>query len=335
MSSSLLDWIYKGLGARAVARRSFSRLGWLAAFAAAGLMASAYAEDLGPTPPPTPSATSVPPIATAAPAEMVAEPPAIAEYNAAPIPVSTALTKHVRAALLVDMDTGQVLFEKSADKRMPPASLTKIMTALIALQVARADSVVTVSPEAVRARPTKLGLKTYEQFRLLDLVAAMLITSANDACVAVASYLAGSEDNFVVLMNNRAASLGLQNTHFENACGFDGPRHYSTASDLARLAEAAMKDPTFRMLVRLPEMDITSMDQSRRITLRNTNYLLNNEEVTGIKTGFTSKAGRCLIASAMRDGHQILLVGLNFRDRWFTSQELLRYGLSVSMFNES
>jgi D-alanyl-D-alanine carboxypeptidase (penicillin-binding protein 5/6) len=131
------------------------------------------------------------------------------------------------------------------------------------------------------------------------------------------------------MMNERARALGLENTHFDNACGFDAPGHYSTAADLAKLTEEALQASAFSMMVRTVTRDIASVDGTRHVPLHSTNELLLDPDVTGVKTGYTSKAGRCLIASMFKDGHQLLLVGLNVMDRWEQATQLLRYGQAV------
>jgi D-alanyl-D-alanine carboxypeptidase (penicillin-binding protein 5/6) len=128
------------------------------------------------------------------------------------------------------------------------------------------------------------------------------------------------------MMNERARALGLTNTHFANPCGFDAPGHYSTAADLAKLTELALQQPMFAMMVRTIVRDIASVDGKRQVSLHSTNELLLDPDVNGVKTGYTSKAGRCLIASMFKDGHRLLLVGLNVKDRWEQAPRLLRYG---------
>ena len=157
----------------------------------------------------------------------------------------------------------------------------------------------------------------------------MLVTSANDACEAIAWHVGGDADKFVTMMNERARTLGLTNTHFTNACGFDAPGHYSTAADLAKLTEQALQIPAISMMVRTVTRDIASVDGTRQVSLRSTNEMLLDPDVNGVKTGYTSKAGRCLIASMFKDGHRLLLVGLNVRDRWEQAPRLLRYGQAV------
>ncbi|MBU6479015.1 MAG: D-alanyl-D-alanine carboxypeptidase [Nitrospirae bacterium] len=232
------------------------------------------------------------------------------------------------ALYLVELKSGRVLLEKDATRRLPPASLTKLMTALVALEAATPEQVVRVDRRALVHR-SSLKLRSGEQFLLRDLLTAMLVTSANDACEAIAWYVGGNAGRFVTLMNERARTLGLKNTHFANACGFDAPGHYSTAADLAKLTEQALQVPAISMMVRTITRDITSVDGARQVLLRSTNEMLLDPDVNGVKTGYTSKAGRCLIASMFKDGHRLLLVGLNVRDRWEQATSLLRYGQAV------
>jgi D-alanyl-D-alanine carboxypeptidase (penicillin-binding protein 5/6) len=232
------------------------------------------------------------------------------------------------ALYLVELKSGRVLLEKDATRRLPPASLTKLMTALVALEAAPLQEAVKIDSRALAHR-SSLKFQAGEEFLLRDLLTAMLVTSANDACEAIAWHVGGTANRFVAMMNERASALGLQNTHFANACGFDAPGHYSTAADLAKLTEQALQVPAISMMVRTVTRDIASVDGTRQVPLRTTNELLLDPDVTGVKTGYTSKAGRCLIASMFKDGHQLLLVGLNVMDRWEQAPRLLRYGQAL------
>jgi D-alanyl-D-alanine carboxypeptidase (penicillin-binding protein 5/6) len=229
------------------------------------------------------------------------------------------------ALYLVELKSGRVLLEKDATRRLPPASLTKIMTALIALESAPLQEVVKIDRRAL-VHPSSLKFQPGEEFLLRDLLTAMLVTSANDACEAVAWHVGGDADKFIAMMNERARALGLTNTHFANPCGFDAPGHYSTAADLAKLTEQALQEPVFSMMVRTIARDIATVDGTRKVSLHSTNELLLDPDVNGVKTGYTSKAGRCLIASMFKDGHRLLLVGLNVKDRWEQVPRLLRHG---------
>lgn len=233
--------------------------------------------------------------------------------------------------LLKELNTGRVLYEHEPGKRLSPASLTKIMSALVILEHGRLDDLVTVSPAAARAHKTHLRLKAGQVFRLDDLLKAMLIVSANDACLAAIEHVGGDESQFVGLMNDKAAALGLQNTHFTNGCGFDGPDHYSTAEDLAVLSVIALQQPIFRNLVKEERAMIMPVNGTRAYLLHTTNRLLGRiPGVEGIKTGFTSKAGRCLIAKVSQNGSDLLLVILNSSRRWNTATSLITYGLRAS-----
>ncbi|HMS84052.1 MAG TPA: D-alanyl-D-alanine carboxypeptidase family protein [Nitrospira sp.] len=233
--------------------------------------------------------------------------------------------------LLKELRSGRVLFEHDIEKRLSPASLTKIMSALVILERARLDDLATVSKNAARAPKTHLRIKVGEVFRLGDLLKAMMMVSANDACLAAVEHVGGDEAQFVTLMNAKAAALGLSDTHFSNGCGFDGPDHYSTADDLAKLSEVAMRNATFRNLVKAEREIITPVSGYRAYVLHNTNRLLGRiPGVEGVKTGFTSKAGRCLIAKVSQNGSDLLLVILNSNRRWTTAKSLIDYGFRLT-----
>lgn len=233
--------------------------------------------------------------------------------------------------LLKELRSGRILFEHEVEKRLSPASLTKIMSALIILERGRLDDLATVSKNAARAPKTHLRLKVGEVFRLGDLLKAMMMVSANDACLAAVEHVGGDEEQFVTLMNAKAVALGLSDTHFSNGCGFDGPDHYSTAEDLAKLSEVAMRNAVFRELVKEERKIITPVSGYRAYILHNTNRLLGRiPGVEGVKTGFTSKAGRCLIAKVSHNGSDLLLVILNSNRRWNTAKSLIDYGFRLT-----
>jgi len=256
------------------------------------------------------------------------------------VPVRTAIAPHqfppwrvapAHGILLKELNSGRVLYEHDAGKRMSPASLTKIMSALVILERGQLDDFVTISPNAARAHKTHLRMKSGQVFRLEDLLKAMLIMSANDACLAAVEHVGGDEAQFVAIMNTKAATLGLADTHFNDACGFDNPDHYSTAEDLAALSVIALDQPIFRQLVREERAIITPVNGHHAYVLHNTNRLLGRiPGVEGIKTGFTSKAGRCLIAKVSQNGSDLLLVILNSKRRWNTATNLITYGLQAA-----
>lgn len=251
-----------------------------------------------------------------------------AHYTLQPLPWKR-IPAH--SILLKELRSGRILYEHEGEKRLSPASLTKIMSALIILEQGRLDDLATVSKNAARAPKTHLRLKVGQVFHLKDLLKAMMMVSANDACLAAVEHVGGDEEQFVKLMNAKAVALGLSDTHFSNGCGFDGPDHYSTAEDLAKLSEVAMRNPVFRELVKDEREIITPVSGYRAYVLHNTNRLLGRiPGVEGVKTGFTSKAGRCLIAKVSHNGSDLLLVILNSKRRWNTAKSLIDYGFRIT-----
>ena len=230
---------------------------------------------------------------------------------------------NVAAAYLVKVD-GREVWARNPDKRLPPGSLAKMMTALLVLERADLRSVVTVSREAGRESGTRLGLAPGDRMTVLELLAATLIGSANDACHALADHVAGSETKFVAMMNARAREMGLSGTRFANVCGHDDPGMHSTARDLARLAEAAMGNPVFAKMAGLEDGWIATAEGGKKFPLGNKNLLIGRYRgAKGVKTGFTGRAGKCLAAFAERDGKRVLLILLNAPDRWWKAEEIL------------
>lgn len=226
----------------------------------------------------------------------------------------------VAEAYLVKRD-GRVLWAANADAHMSPASLTKMMTALVALESGNLEDVVTVSRAASRERGSTIGLRKGDQLRVRDLLAAMVVRSANDACRAIADHVGVT---FVARMNQRARAMGLRDTQFADPCGWDAPGQYSTASDLARLAEQAMQHPEFARLASRVHVTIATTNDRRKFHFSNTNALIGRYEgAIGVKTGTTGRAGHCLVAIAERNGVRVVLVLLKARDRWWNAVGLL------------
>ena len=224
---------------------------------------------------------------------------------------------------------GREVWAHKPDLPLSIASLTKIMTALLVLEKAGVEDVVTVPHKASRETGTRLGLKPGDKFYAIDLLAAALLSSANDACHALAAHVSGSEASFVNLMNARARELGLAHTHFTNACGHDHPKHYSNAHDLAALAEVALQNPIFAKMVSLVGAEIRTIDGKKTFRVENKNELIGRYPgAVGVKTGFTRRAGKCLIALVERDGSKSLLVLLNAPDRWWTATRMLDAALA-------
>lgn len=232
-------------------------------------------------------------------------------------------------AYLVQVD-GKTLWARNADRHLPPASLTKIMMALLVLEDGRLDEVVTVRPEAAAQRGTRMGLRAGDRMRVADLLRAALIASANDACHALAQWSAGSAAGFVARMNAKARALGLSATHFVNPCGFDAPRHLASANDLARLSERALQMPMFAQIVAQDRASARTIDGARTFEVRTTNALLGRlPGARGVKSGYTARAGKCLVALAERNGVRVLLVMLDARDRWWDAHGVIDHAFDV------
>ena len=229
----------------------------------------------------------------------------------------------IASAYLVKRD-GVVLWAGQERARLAPASLAKLMTALLALERGKLDEPVTIGRSVLQATGTRIGLKPGEQLRAGDLLAATVVRSANDACRALAEYLGGSTRKFIETMNRRAAALGLADTKFADPCGHDREGQYSSAADLARLAEEVMRHPEYLRLARLQRVSFKTLDGARSFSLRNTNALIGRYEgAIGLKTGHTEGAGNCLVALAERDGVRVLAVLLNAPNRWWNAVGLL------------
>lgn len=238
-------------------------------------------------------------------------------------------TVHVTAdaAVLLDADTGQVLYAKNPHQRRPIASTTKIMTALLAIECGDLDDMVRVSPRAAGVEGSSIYLGAGEKLTLEELVYGALMHSGNDACVAIAEHIAPREDIFVQWMNRRAVMLGLKNSTFMNTNGLPHKDHLSTAYDLAVIARKALQNPVFNHIVSTRNHVIKGPGGQRHLS--NTNQMLwGYKGADGVKTGTTSAAGRCLVSSASRDGRRQIAVVLHSDDRYGDSVRLLDYGFA-------
>ena len=225
-----------------------------------------------------------------------------------------------RAALLADARTGTILFEQAAHERLAPASTTKIMTALIALEQGDLADVVTVPREALTVGEASMGLEAGEEVTLGDLLYGLLLVSANDAALTIAIHIGGSVEDFVALMNERAAALGLTDTHFVNPHGLDDPQHLTSAADLLTLTREALSNPDFARIVATSQATVAGRP------LVNTNQLLETYEgADGVKTGTTDAAGECLVASVTREEGQAIVVVLGSSDRYADVKALLDF----------
>jgi D-alanyl-D-alanine carboxypeptidase (penicillin-binding protein 5/6) len=198
------------------------------------------------------------------------------------------------------------------------------MTALLVLEQNQPDSVVTVSAAATRETGTRLHLKAGERFLMQGLLTAALIASANDACHALADHVAKNETAFVARMNRRAQALGMQDTHFSNACGHDAPDHYSSAQDLALLAHELLKHETLLGITAREKYQITALNSQHQYVFESKNALIGRYPgALGLKTGFTPMAGKCLVAYAKRNSIDVLLIILHGNDRWWDAVDML------------
>lgn len=226
------------------------------------------------------------------------------------------------AAYLVTVN-GAVLWQRAPERPLPPASLTKIMTALVLLDDWQPETVVRVSPRAAAAIGSRIGLRAGDALRLADAFDALLVASANDACLALAEHAAGSVERFVARMNAKARALELAATTFKNPCGLDEPGHLSTVRDLQRLANRAMQAPEIARAVALPTVEVRTL-AGRALRKPSGNLLLGRVPgAIGVKTGYTRRAGKCLAALVRRGRDEVSLVMLDAPDRWWTASILI------------
>lgn len=233
------------------------------------------------------------------------------------------------AAILVEAVSGMILYAKNEHQQRAPASTTKIMTAIVALEKGNLEDIVTVSPRAARTGGSSLWLKAGDMLSLGELLEGVLLRSGNDGSVALAEHIAGSEQGFVELMNRKAREIGALKSRFRNTHGLTTPNHYTTAFDLAQITRYGFTHPEFTRIVGAKEESVEWFMREKTRMARNTNRLLwSFAGADGVKTGTTSRAGYCLVASATRDGRKFISVVLNSPDRWGESARLLEYGFN-------
>jgi len=237
------------------------------------------------------------------------------------------------AAILVDAQSGDILFSHNATTRLPIASTTKIMTALVALEKLDLNKQVTVSARAVSTIGSKSGLEQGESLTVEQLLYALLVVSGNDAAIALAEAAAGSVEAFVAEMNKRAESLGLTDTHFANPSGVNNTKHFSSARDLAVLARTALQNPTFASIVSTRDFALPPLADGTKREFHNHNVLLGELAwVNGVKTGSTPYAKYCVVVSGSTEGVSLIAVVLGAAEdetRWKEARALLEYGLSL------
>lgn len=233
------------------------------------------------------------------------------------------------SAVVIEAETGTVLYECNAHERRAMASTTKIMTALLTIEAGDLDREFTVDPYAIRVEGTSMGLSEGDRVSRRDLLYGILLPSGNDAANAAAVSVAGSIGNFADLMNRKAEELGLSDTHFVTPSGLDAEGHYTTALDLARLTAYAMKNEVFRSVVCCRSAEVEFGNPPYKRTLYNSNKLLSQYDgAIGVKTGFTDNARRCLVSAAQRNGVMLIAVTLNAPDDWNDHAKMLDFGFS-------
>lgn len=264
----------------------------------------------------------------------------IGHFTYAANDINSDLKIYSDAAILIDSNTGTVLYSKNDDEKLYPASTTKILTAIIAIEKCNLDDVVTVTKSAISAIPAGYSsayLSEGENINVKDLLTVFLVHSANDAGYILAEHISGSIDEFANLMNEKALDIGCKNTHFVNPSGIHNKEHYTTAYDLSLIARYCMKNSTFRNIVSLKSCTINSTNKFGVRKYTNTNDLLSPsskyylEDCIGIKTGYTAQAKNCLISACYKDNLELIsvILGANQTEKGESS----RYIDTINLFN--
>ncbi|MDP5273756.1 D-alanyl-D-alanine carboxypeptidase family protein [Chengkuizengella axinellae] len=231
---------------------------------------------------------------------------------------------------LIDVESGRILANKDGDKQMLIASITKIMTAIVAIEEGDLASKVNVGKNAYRKEGSSIYLKLGEQMNLEDMIYGLMLRSGNDAATAIAEHVGGSIEGFAYLMNKKADEIGMQNSHFMNPHGLNEEGHYSSANDIARLTAYALNDPLFQEIVGTKVKKVPNPHEEWDYTWYNKNKMLSlYEGADGVKTGYTKNAGRCLVSSATKNGQQLAVVTLNDPHDWVDHSRLLDYGFET------
>lgn len=238
-------------------------------------------------------------------------------------------TIKAKAAIVVDGITGKVLYSKNAEEQRYPASTTKIMSLIVALEHGNLDDVVTASHNAATTEGSSLWLTEGEQLKVIDLLYGIMLISGNDATVAIAEHISGSVEKFAQLMTEKAHAIGAKDTHFANSSGLPDPKHFTTAHDLARITAYGYKNPMFSEIVSTKHKVIPWAGKEFGRDLYNEDRMLwLYEGGNGVKTGYTELAGRCLVSGAKRNQIQLITVVLDSDTMWDDSIALLDFGFS-------
>jgi D-alanyl-D-alanine carboxypeptidase len=268
-------------------------------------------------------------------------PASASTYDAARPDLLVSDNLRAESAIVIEQDSGEVLFEHNADELKPPASTTKVMTVLLAILMSNPEDIVTVSPyaAAVPEDASKIGLQAGEQVVMRDLIRATMVASGNDGAIAIAEHISGSETAFVSLMNEAAYRYGCTRTNFVNPHGYHDDYHLSTARDLAIITREAMQNKEFREIATLTSYTLpqTNLSEPRRVSSQAVSFLVQGDGnsnyyqyATGVKTGQTSLAGYCFIGSASKQGIRLISVVLKSGStaRWTDTRRLMEYGFS-------
>ncbi len=262
------------------------------------------------------------------------EPPAVAEYKDNNIKTTVAsqdimpFEVSAQSAVLIDANSGDVLYSKNSSAKLAMASTTKIMTAIVAIENFDLEDMVTVTKKSVGIEGSSVYLTENEKIKMIDLLYGLLLESGNDAADAIAVAVAGSTEEFVKMMNDKASSLNLSYTHFDNPHGLTSETHYTTALELSKIAAYAMKNKTFREIVstktKLVHSDFLNTD---RLFVNHNKLLKYSNLCNGIKTGYTKAAGRCLVSSFGKDNSLFIAVTLNDRNDWQDHEKMQNYAI--------
>ena len=241
-----------------------------------------------------------------------------------------AVSTSAKAAVVINGDNGEIIYSANANTRLPMASTTKIMTGLLLCEYGNFEKEITVTEEMLRVEGSSMGLLAGDKVTLHDLLYGLMLASGNDAANVIAFVLGGSLDGFVGMMNQKASELGLSDTHFATPSGLDAEDHYTTAYELAKITQYAMRNEDFAKAVACEKAVLNYGNPPYRRSLTNHNKLLKMfDGAIGVKTGFTKKSGRCLVSAARRDGKLVIAVTLNDPNDWQDHSALLEYGLNA------
>lgn len=229
------------------------------------------------------------------------------------------------SAVVIDQDSGRILYSKNGDKILPMASTTKIMTAIVAIEKGKLNDLVTISQRADSIKGSVVGYKKGERITLEELLYGLILRSGNDAAIAIAEYISGSTEEFSKLMSDKAFEIGAYNTNFKSPHGLDMENHYTTALDLAKISAYAMNNETFVKIASTKQVDCGESGKFTRSYSSINKFLFQYPNADGIKTGYTGKAGKCFVASVKNPYGRYICVVLNSSDRWNDAAKLSNY----------